>query len=156
MEISSPKTLEDFPKFHVTALRRGPTVNEGYIFFQLEGCFDQHIKIAPDGLRWFWLLFGERGCLCATVNSLDEETKVATLVFEAIEEPNVLGCSLAYLSPHWQAYNVWMVLDPDWHWEKKKFLGMDAIAEKFESNDISIIDGREVKVWTKLSPVNVE
>ena len=156
MEISSPKTLEDFPKFLVTALRRGPTANEGYIFFQLEGRFDQHIKIATDGPQWFWLLFGKRGCLCASVQSLDNETKVAVLTFEATEEPNIIGRSLAYLSPYWQAYNVWMVLDPDWHWEKKKFLGMDAIAEEFESKDTSIIEGREVKIWTKLSPANVE
>ena len=33
---------------------------------------------------------------------------------------------------------------------------MDAIAEDFQSKDISIIEGREVKVWTKLSPVNVQ
>jgi len=156
MEISSPKTLEDFPNFLVTALRRGPTANTGYIFFQLEGHFDQHIKIATDGPQWFWLLFGKRGCLCASVQSLDKVTKVAVLTFEATEEPNIIGCSLAYLSPYWQAYNVWMVLDPGWHWEKKKFLGMDAIAEEFESKDTSIIEGREVKVWTKLSPANVE
>lgn len=156
MEISSPKTLEDFPKFVVTALRRGPTANEGYILFQLEGRLDQHIKVAADGPQWFWLLFGKRGCLCASVQSLDKETTAAVLTFEATEEPNIIGCTLAYLSPYWQAYNVWMVLDPDWHWEKKKFLGMDAIAEEFESKDTSIIAGREVKFWTKLSPANIE
>lgn len=156
METSSPKTLEDFPKFLVTALRRGRTANAGYISFQLEGRFDQPIEIPTDGPQWFWLLFGKRNSICANVQSLDKETTVALLTFEATEEPNIIGCSLAYLSAHWQAYNVWMVLDPDWHWEKKKFLGMDAIAEDFESKDTSIIEGREVKVWTKLSPANVE
>ena len=32
MEIRKPKTLEEFPKFEVTALRRGPTTKEGYSF----------------------------------------------------------------------------------------------------------------------------
>jgi hypothetical protein len=90
------------------------------------------------------------------VQSLHKETKAAALTFEATKEPDIVGHSLAYLSPYWQAYNVWMVLDPDWGWEKKTFLGMDAIAEDFQSKDISIVEGREVKIWTKLSPANVQ
>jgi hypothetical protein len=149
-----PKTLEDFPKLVVTALRRGQTSGEGYTSFELEGRFHHHINVPTDGPQWFWLLFGKRGSLCASVQSLDEDTKSAVLTFEAKEEPDVVGQTLAYLSPYWQAYNVWMVLDPAWGWEKKKFAGIDAIAEDFESKDTSIVDGREVKFWTKLSPAN--
>lgn len=36
-------------------------------------------------------------------------------------KPWVLGQALAYLSPYWQAYNIWMVLDPAWGWQKKRF-----------------------------------
>jgi len=150
-----PKTLEDFPKLVVTALRRGPEAEKGYTFFELEGRFDRHINVTTDGPQWFWLLFSKCGSLCASVQSLDKETNAAVLTFEAKEEPDIVGQTLAYLSPYWQEYNVWMVLDPDWGWEKKKFLGMDAIAEDFQSKDTSIIEGREVKVWTKLSPANV-
>jgi hypothetical protein len=156
METSSPKTLEDFPWFVVTALRRGSKASEGYIAFEIEGHFDRRINVSADGPQWFWLLFGKRGCLCATVQSLDKETKAAVLTFETTEEPDIVGHTLAYLSPYWQAYNVWMVLDPEWPWEKKQFLGMDALAEDFESRDTSVIDGREVKFWTKLSPANAE
>jgi len=156
METLSPKTLEDFPKFVVTALRRGSTATEGYTFYELEGRFDSHVNIETDGPQWFWLLFGKRGCLCASVQSLDRTTQMAVLTFEATEEPKLVCDTLTYLSSRWQAYNVWMVLDPDWHWEKREFLGMDAIAEEFESKDTSIIEGREVKVWTKLSPVKGE
>jgi hypothetical protein len=151
MEASSPKNLGDFPKFVATALRRGPTANEGYAFFEVEGRFDRIVE--TNGPQWFWLLFGRRGCLCASLQSIDKETRTAVLTFEAREEPDIVGQALAYLSPRWQAFNVWMVLDPDWGWEKKKFLGLDAIAEDFQSKDTSIIEGREVKVWTKLSPV---
>lgn len=156
METSSPKTLEDFPQFVVTALRRGPKSDRGYTFFELEGHFDRQIDIRPDGPQWFYLLFGTRGCLCTSVQSLDKETKAAALTFEATEEPDIVGHTLAYLSSYWQAYKVWMVLDAEWGLERKKFLGMDAIAEEFESKDVSIIDGREVKVWTKLSPVRAD
>jgi hypothetical protein len=155
MKTSSPKTLQDFPKVVVTALRRGPTGDAGYTFFELEGHLDPHINVTTEGPQWFWLLFGKRGSFCASVRSLDSDTRAAVLTFEAREEPDIVGQTLAYLSPYWQAYNVWMVIDPDWGWEKKKFLGIDAVAEDFQSKDTSIIEGREVSVWTKLSPANV-
>jgi len=153
LETSSRKTLEHFPQFVVTALRRGPTAEEGYTHFELEGYFDRAITIEPTGPQWFWLLFARRGCLCASVQSLDKETRRAVLNFDAREEPQIIGHTLAYLSPYWQASKVWMVLDPDWGWHKKRFLGLDAIAEDYQSKDTSIVGGREVKVWTKLSPV---
>jgi hypothetical protein len=149
MEIRKLKTLEDFPKFVVTALRRGPTADAGYTYFELEGSFDRTIE--STGPQWFWLLFGKRGCLCASVQSLNKETKAAILTFEATDEPDIVGHTLAYLSPYWQAFHVWMVLDPNWGWGKRRFLGADAVAVDFESKDVSIIDGREVKFWTKLT-----
>lgn len=156
LETSPPKTLEDFPKFVVTALRRGPMSEEGYTYFELEGHFDRSIEpTQPTGPQWFWLLFAKRGCLCASVRSFDKDTKAAVLTFEAREEPDIVGHSLAYLSSYWQAFNVWMVLDPDWGWEKKQFLAADAIAEDFQSREISIVEGQEVKFWTKLSRADV-
>lgn len=151
METRKPKALEDFSRFMVGGVRRGTTSDTGYTRFELEGDFDlipEHID--PD---WFWLLFGERGCLCASLKSLDEETGTATLTCDEKDEPKIVGQSLIYLSPYWQAFNVWMVLDPGWGWKKTNFLGVDAIAENYESPDISIVGGREVKVWTKLAPV---
>jgi hypothetical protein len=154
MGIRNPKTLEDFPKLVVTAVRRGPTAKAGYTHFELEGCFDRTIE--STGPQWFWLLFGKRGCLCASVQSLNKETKTAILTFEATDEPDIVGHTLAYLSAYWQAFHVWMVLDPNWGWEKKRFLGADAIAQDFESKDTSIIEGREVKLWTKLTRADVQ
>jgi len=69
---------------------------------------------------------------------------------------DIVGHTLAYLSPYWQGFHVWMVLDPNWGWEKKRFLGADAIAQDFESKDTSIIEGREVKLWTKLTRADVQ
>jgi len=155
METRQPKTLKDFPQFVARALRRGPKAEERFTYFELEGYFDSDIEpTRPDGPQWFWLLFGKGGWLCASVQSLNKETKAAILTFEAAEEPNIVGQTLAYLSPYWQAFHVWMVLDPDWGWEKKQFLGADAIAEDYQSRETSIVEGREVNVWTKLSPVD--
>jgi hypothetical protein len=149
MEIRKQKTLADFPQFTVTAVRRGATYASGYTCFELDGNFDGVMEYDPD---WFWLLFGEGNYLCASPKSFDEETKAVTLTFEAKEEPRIVGQALAYLSPYWQAYNVWMVLDPNWGWERIQFKGSDASAQDYEATDISIIDGREVKIWTKLEP----
>jgi len=149
--MKKPKTLKDFPKFRVSAVRRGKTSPEGYTSFQLEGKFDQIIeKIDP---HWFWLLIGERDCLCTTLVSLDKHTQGAILTCTRVDEPEVEGQSLPYLSSYWQAYHVWMILDPTWGWEKKKFQGSDAVAEDYLASESSIVDGRDVKVWTKVELV---
>ncbi len=148
------KTIEDFPKFLVTAVRRGATSDDGYTQFEIDGIFDRAIKnISPN---WFWLLFGARGSLCASLKSLARETNEATLTCDLEHEPAILGMRLAYLSPYWRAFNVWMVGDPSWGWQKKQFHSLDAIAEEFEAENASIVDGSEVKTWTKLSPAQNE
>ncbi len=154
MEVRPLKTLEDFPKFVVTALRRGPTATEGYTHFEIDGSFDRAIKLV--GPQWFWLLIGKRGCLCASVRSLNEPTNEAVLTFDAREQPDIVGSTLFYFPAGWQAFHVWMVLDPNWGWERKQFAGADAIAETYQSRNVSIVNGREVTAWTKLSPANTQ
>src|ERR1700685_2973799 len=103
-----PKSLADFPHFLVSAVRRGETSADGYTRFELDGRFDRVIReIDPN---WFWLLFGERDSVCATLQSLDNEALVAVLSCNESNEPEATGKTLAYLSPRWQAYHVWMVL----------------------------------------------
>jgi hypothetical protein len=46
-----------------------------------------------------------------------------------------------------------MILDPRWAWERKQLRGTDAVAEDYESKDVTIVEGREVRVWTKMEPV---
>jgi hypothetical protein len=132
IEIHRRKTLEDFPKFVVTEVRRGATSETGYTSFELEGGFDilpssfDHV-IEGTGPRWFRLLFGERGYLSPMLKSFDKETRTAILTCQEKEEPRVVGLKLAYLSSYWQAFDVWMVLDPNWGWERKQFQGTDAV-----------------------------
>ena len=145
------KTLRDLPQFAVSAVRGGQKSATGSMRFELDGKFDRPIDdIDP---HWFWLLLRDCDCLCASLRSLDKESWVATLSCDLSDEPQLVGKSLAYLSPRWQAYNVWMVLDPTWGWEKKRFQGADAVAEDYDAGEASVIDGREVRVWTKLELV---
>jgi hypothetical protein len=161
MESHKRKTLEDFPKLLVTAVHRGATSETGYTSFELQAGFDRVLEttfdqiIADDLPRWFWLLFGRRGCLSPMLESFDKKAGMANLSCQEKAEPEVIGLKLAYLSPYWQAFNVWMVLDPNWGWQKEKFKGTDAVAEDYESKDVSIVGGREIKVWTKLEPTGV-
>ncbi len=158
MENRKPKTLEDLPKFVVTAVRRGAASEDGYTSFELEGNFGSILQVRfnqiidGQGPRWFWLLFGERGCLCPSLKSFDKEANTAILTCKRREEPRVVGLALTYLSSYWQAFHVWMVSDPAWGWERKQFRGTDAVAEDYEAKDVSIVEGREVRVWTKLEP----
>jgi hypothetical protein len=145
------KTLEDFPHFVVAGVRRGDTTMEGYTRFELDGQFDRSIDETVHD--WFFLLFGKQSSVCVTLKSFDKETNSATLTCDEREEPILVGRSLAYLGRYWRPHNIWMVLDTEWKWERKQFQGIDAVAEDYEAKDISIVDGREVKVWTKLQPV---
>ena len=152
MHMRKPKTLEDLPQFIVAAGRRGETSVDGDTRFELDGKFDRIIEqLNP---HWFWLLFGEKDCLCVTLQSLDKETRAAILTCDVRDEPRAAGQSLAYLSPYWQPYHVWMVLDPAWGWEKRLFQGADAVAVDHHAKETSVVDGRDVRVWTKLEPTD--
>lgn len=70
-------TLEDFPQFIVSAVRRRKTSATGFTRFELHGRFDR--IIADIDPHWFWLLFGANGSLCANLKSLDQESRAAIL-----------------------------------------------------------------------------
>jgi hypothetical protein len=152
MNIRKPKTLDDFPRFEVATVRRGETSADGYTKFELDGQFE-HIIEAIDP-QWFWLLGREGVSLCVTPMSLNRETRRAVLACDRENAPNVAGQTLFYLSPYWQAENVWMVLDPNWGWNRTQFEGIDAVSEDYEAEDVSIVGGREVRIWTKLEPAD--
>jgi hypothetical protein len=146
--MSRRKTLADFPRFTVTSLRKQPPNTEGYIDFEIEGTFDRIIP--KSAVTWFWLLFGERDCLCVQWKSQEDADLSAVLVGCQRNIPEVVGATLHYLNPYWQAFNIWMVLDSQWGWQRVKLEAMDAVADNFEAKDVSIVDGREVKCWTTL------
>lgn len=159
MENPKPKTLEDFPKFVVTAQPRPATAEEGYHYFEIEGRYDPDLEglfdeiINGERQTYFWLLYGERGSLFVYLKSFDKETRTAIVECPGEAGQVGVGWELAYLDPHWQAYHVWMLLEPGWGWERRQFLAGDVVAEDYEAENVSIIDGREIRVWTKLVPI---
>ncbi|HTP30785.1 MAG TPA: hypothetical protein VMJ75_01350 [Candidatus Acidoferrales bacterium] len=149
MDAKLRKTLEDFPKFSVSQLTRVGTDSQGFTRFELNGEFDRLVQ--PQGqITWFWLLIGDRAAVCAQWKSVGPGN-VATVTADEKEMPEIVGKTLYYLSPAWDARHIWMVLDEQWGWKRVLFQAVDAVAEAFEATDISIVDGREVKTWTKLS-----
>lgn len=143
------KTLEDFPKFSVSQLTRVGTDSQGFTRFELNGEFDRPIQ--PQGeITWFWLLTDDHAAVCAQWKSVGPGT-AATVVADEKEMPEIVGKTLYYLSPAWDARDIWMVLDEHWGWQRVLFKSVDAVAERHEATDVSIVDGREVKTWTKLS-----
>jgi hypothetical protein len=84
------------------------------------------------------------------LQSPDKETLKAILTCDEKDEPRVVRESLAYPSPQWQAYHVWMVLDPTWGWDKNDFRERLAVAEDYDAGETSSVEGRDVRVGTKL------
>jgi hypothetical protein len=152
------KTLKDFPKLVVTAVLSGVAAEKGYRHVEIEVGFDPILgetfdTMAKGGVpQWFWLLFGEHGCCTPTLTSFDKQQGSAILSCELPEGLEIPGLEFFYLPTSWQAFHVWMVLDPDWGWERKQFHGVDAVAQDYEAKEVSIVDGREIRVWTKLEP----
>jgi hypothetical protein len=149
MNSKNQKTLEDFPKFRVSRVTRGETDPQGFTTFELDGEFDRSVGRVGE-ITWFWLLIGDRLAVCAQWKSSGEDSCHPTLVVHEKALPEIVGKTLYYLSPAWQAFHIWMVLDEKWGWAHVRFQAVDAVAEAFLAKDVSIVDGREVKTWTKL------
>src|SRR6187402_3290122 len=130
MERDHPKGLKDFPKFLVTGVRHRRSDAEGHCF-ELEGSIDPILEKNFDemaqgiGPQWCWLLFDPRGSLCVTLDSFAKEKGSAIFTCEASAEPPDQGMELAFLSSYWQAFHVWMVLDPGWGWRREQFRASD-------------------------------
>jgi len=73
-------------------------------------------------------------------------------VFRGSEEsiPELVDTRLPYLEERWKAVHVWMVVEPEWIRDKVRFEAQDARASRYEAEDVSIIEGQEVKEWIKL------
>jgi hypothetical protein len=143
------KKLEDFPKFTVSQLNDLGSDSQGFTRFELAGEFDRPVQ--PRGeITWFWLLIGDRAAVCAQWISRGPGT-AATVVADEKEMPEMGGKTLYYLNPAWEPHHIWMVLDEHWGWQRALLKAVDALAETHEATNISIVDGREVKTWTKLS-----
>ncbi len=153
MSSTQAKRLEDLPHFHVSGTKQGDTHPTGYIDFELSGTFDRIDGITEGRC---WLLLPERDCLIGDLKSLDPEARTAIFFTSEESIPNLAGSSLPYLDGRWQAYHVWMVIEPEWIWNRVLFQAKDASARRFEADQVSIIDGQEVKEWVEIRKIGAE
>ena len=142
--------MEDLPQFLVTGIAEGVTHPNGYADFQLSGVFDR-----VDGVREQrgWLLLPDRDCLTGDLRGLDPESKTAVFFIYSTSEtrrPDVLGSKLPYLDGYWQAYHVWMVVEPEWIWKPLVFRPREAVGRRFKAEEVQVIDGLEVSEWVEV------
>jgi hypothetical protein len=141
------KQIEDLPQFHVSQTKQGETHSTGYIDYELQGTLDRMDGVT-EGRGW--LLLPERNCLIGDLSFVDLDAKKAAFFTSEEFTLNLTGSNLPYLDGRWQAYHVWMVVEPEWIWEKTLFHAVDATAEKYKATEVSIIDGQEVYDWIKI------
>ena len=142
--MNSRKRLEDLPHFLISSGEQGECHPTRYIDFKFHGTFNQTTGVS-DGRCW--LLLPERDCLIGDLTSFEPKTGAATFLTSAEATPDVLGASLPYVDGYWQAYHVWMVVEPLWQWRRVPFQRTDVVGELFEAEKAQMIKGREVKTW---------
>ena len=145
--LHKPKRLEDLPQFTTTSVRELSTDSTGYTEYELRGEFDRIPALSDPRC---WLLQPGGGYLIGDLTIVDPNARTAAYLTSEQALPATVGSQFAFLSAHWQAFHVWMVLDPGWPWERRLFKASDAIARPFEAADASIIDGKEVRRWMEI------
>jgi len=141
------KRVEDLPHFLVTGIQKAESHNTGYAEFELLGVFDK-VDDVREGRGW--LLLPERKCLIGDLISLDLAAKTAVFLTAERPDPDVVGAKLPFLDGYWQAYHVWMVVEPRWSWMPVIFQARDAVGRRFQAEDVQLIDGDEVKAWIEV------
>jgi len=116
--VSTRKTLDDLPHFRVTSMKQAETQQGESIQFQLSGTFDQREDVS-DGSGWL-LVSDEKGfcALHGEVSFIQNGENTAIFRFSETSQPNVIGANLPYLSGRWEPHHVWMVVVPQWKWNR--------------------------------------
>jgi hypothetical protein len=143
------KKIEDLSQFTValieTGKKRHPTAN--YIEFKLHGTFDHLNGVREDRS---WLLLPNRDCLIGDLESLDRHARTATFVTFEKSLPDLIGKPLPYVDGYWQAYQVWMVVEPSWSWKRTLRQRGEVTAEVFDAENAQTIQGHQVKRWIRV------
>jgi hypothetical protein len=147
-EMIAPKSLQDLPHFVVSSIERGerhPGTEQ--IEFKVHGIFDQASGVREGRC---WLLLPDKDWLVGDLTSLD--LKAGTAIFLIYEEPapDLIGKKLPYVDGCWQAYHVWMVADPSWHWSRVRLERRQVVSEVFQARESQTIDRQEVKTWIRV------
>jgi len=142
--VAAAKTFEDLPHFRVSAVKQSEG-NEEYI--ELVGVLDRTTDVVEGRCS---LLLPSIEVLTALPSYLEfQDTTEGTACVQTPSKsrPDVVGLDLAYVHPKWNPVHVWMVALPTWKWTRSLFQATDAIANVVKREDVSIVDGEEVREW---------
>jgi hypothetical protein len=147
------KNLSDLPHFHVSEVRKGEASKSD---LELSGTIDRTADVQEG--RCFLLLHGQDVLigLGGDLKVLDAVRGAAS--FNTCDGPApevVVGSEMAYVRL-WQPYQVWMVVEPRWKWNREQFHATDAIARVVDTSDVSILQGEEVRKWVEIRQAGKE
>ncbi len=129
-----PKRLEDLPQFTT-----------------LTGIFDRIDGI--DFGMWCWLLLPGNDCLCGDLQIVDKESRQCTFQTLRQKATATVGQTLSHLSPYWQAFNIWMVLDPNWGWRRMRVTQTGVEVESKPVTEETWVGRRKVTGWAEVKRV---
>jgi hypothetical protein len=142
------KKIEDLPQFTVSLMEEGQRYRSSdFTECKLHGAFD-HLNSVRESRSW--LLLPQRHCLIGDLESLDQYSRTAVFVTDEKSLTDLVGKSLPYVDGYWQAYHVWMVVEPWWSWKRKLRQRAEVTAEVFEAETAQTIAGQEVKKWIRV------
>jgi hypothetical protein len=143
-----PKRLEDLSQFTIKEIKTDAVDPDGYGHFKLIGVFDQ-----INGVRfgeWCWLLLPGNDCLCGEVQIVDNDSRECTFQTTRQKMTATVGQTLPHLSAYWQAFNVWMVLDPNWGWHRMKVAEVGVEVENKPVIEETGVGRRKVTGWAEV------
>ena len=141
------KTIDDLPHFRVSAIKQSGTRETD---FELSGVLDRTVGVNEG--RCSLLLPGKDVLVALSGDLKFQDSTGRTALFQTSDEsmPEVVGLDLLYLGAGWRPYQVWMVAEPSWKWNRTLFHAMDAISRVVEGNGVSVVDGEEVTKWIEI------
>ena len=144
-----PKRIEDLPQFKIMEIKADGIDPKGFGHFTLTGVFDRLEGLSFD--PWCWLLLPGNDCLCGTVQILDSHSRTCAFQTETSKMTAKIGQSLAHLSAYWQAFNVWMVLDPNWGWRRNKVAQVGVKIEIKPVTEETWVGKKRVTAWAEVN-----
>ena len=111
--------LAGLPRVHVRSVEH--RADEVVVKAKVEGaCYD------PDGPQWFWLWPSEDRAITPAILEGRPEGDELVLSIDPQDMTSAVapGAALAWFSPYWQAYHVYMIRRGKW--DRRRFLAEDA------------------------------
>lgn len=129
-------SVEDFPHFKIENIEEVPAEpnNDGNL--KLLGHFEKSEQVHPTEMSWDWFLRTEKHeNILGRWEWTDRKSGAATVWVTGEKENFSVGMKLPFLDAYWQAYKVWMIVDPKNEWEKVAFKATPAISRPYSDGE---------------------